>query len=1048
MFINYIKKATCVLAILCIGIGQSNASNSNYWTDISPSSVNRTNTSSKVYPEKFRALSLNYEAIKSELQKAPVSTVQNFSRMNAIVISVPMPYGNVENFKVVETPMMEDGLAAKYSGIKTFTGVSIENPSNTAKFDIGPFGFHGMVLSDEGRYFIDPISNYTTTEYMSYYRRDLPTWANTFTCGTVADEQFMQETKTRLEAYYAKGGAAEVQLRTYRLALACTIEYSAAATGLTNPTKEQVLAKMVTSMNRVNGVYEKDVAVHMNLVENNDTLIYLPGTTDPYSNNDGGTMLTQNVTTVNARIGLGNYDIGHVFSTGGGGIAGLGVVCTTGKARGVTGSPSPVGDAFDIDYVAHEMGHQFAGNHTFNSVTGSCGGGNRNSNTAWEPGSGTTIMAYAGICGADDIASNSDPYFHSGSLDEINAFINSGSGNSCPVKTPSGNNPPVVSAGSNYTIPISTPFMLTGSATDPENDVMTYSWEQMDLGPSGAPNSATGNAPLFRFFPPKTTPVRMFPKLNDVLTNVPVKGERLPSYARTMKFRLTARDNKPAGATGKSEMTITVSAAAGPFNISNFNTLDTMLVGTQELITWNVANTNASPVNCSLVRILLSTDAGQTFPIILADSTANDGSETITVPNNLTSTGRIKVEAIGNIFFDINNAVVRVVAPSSPSFNISAVSNTPNGLCPPDSASFDVNFSAILGFSSTITVSTSNVPVGSTVTLSKPSVLPGETVNVKVSTLGLTAGNKTLTVTGTSGNIVKSTTLAFSIVNPVTTTTTFSTPANGQINVSPNTPFTWTSVSNANAYKMQIARDSSFTDLVLDTLIVGAGSTTYTPSGLPQGTVLYAKIAGANACGIAAFSKFISFTTSSAPNAPTNLILLGSSATSVTIKWNDNSSNETGFRVERSIDNDSTFLEVANNLGANTTIYISGNLTAGTTYYYRVRSVNGVGFSAYSNILTVPFAVGINSSQSFAEFNIYPNPSSDVFNVQIADAYRGNTTLTITDEMGRIIRSEKVQKNSDVLTSKFDLSTMPNGVYFLKVNTDDKMVTKRIVKLK
>jgi hypothetical protein len=1049
MLNKFIKSSSLLGVIIITMVAQTFASKS-YWSDVPSSSLNRIMDGTKVYPDKYRALTLNYESIKALLHSAPKAAVENFSKVKPVIIELPLPYGSTESFQIIETPMMEEELALKYPGIKTYSGVSVENSSNTVKIDIGPFGFHAMVLSDEGRYFIDPISNYTTAQYMSFYRKDVPTWANTFTCATVADEQFMEETKSRLENYYNRNlNPAEIQMRTYRLALACTIEYSAASTGLANPTKAQVLAKMVTSMNRVNGVYEKEVAVHMDIIANNDTLIFLPGATDPYSNNNGATMLTENVTTINARIGLANYDIGHVFSTGGGGIAGLGVICTSSKARGVTGSPSPVGDAFDIDYVAHEIGHQFAGNHTFNSTTGSCSGGNRSANTAWEPGSGTTIMAYAGICGADDLQPNSDPFFHSGSLDEINAFINSGSGNNCPTKVLSGNNPPVVDAGLNYTIPISTPFMLKGSGTDPDGDVLSYSWEQMDIGPGGAPASTTGNSPLFRFFSPKADPIRSFPKLNDILTNVAVKGERLPNYARSMKFRLTARDNKlTGGGTAKDEMTITVSAAAGPFNISSSNTIDTMYVGSEELITWNVANTTASPINCALVRILLSTDAGQTFSIILKDSTANDGSERITVPNNPSNTCRIKVESIGNIFFDINNAAIRVLAPLAPSFNIAAINTTPSGVCAPDSASFEISFSPILGFNSPIALSASNVPSGATVVFSSPTALPNEIVTMKVSTLGLTVGNKNLTVIGTSGAVVKSAALSFSVITPLTLGSTFSAPANGQLNVNPNTPFSWSSVVGASGYRLQIASDTGFINSVLDTTIVGAGSTSYTPSGLPSATKLYAKISAYNACGSGPTSAYINFTTGTRPNAPSNLVLLSKSATSATLKWTDNSTNETGYRVERSIDNDSTFLEVANNLGANTTIYISPNLVPGTTYFYRVRAINGLGFSDYSNVLTVPFTVGINNMNSFSELNVYPNPSENSITINLVDEYRGSTTVAIYDELGRLILSEKIYKTNEVLSTSIDLSKHSNGVYMLQITSDEKSSSQRIVKLK
>jgi hypothetical protein len=527
-------------------------------------------------------------------------------------------------------------------------------------------------------------------------------------------------------------------------------------------------------MTRVNGVFEKDLALHLNMINNSNIIFYDPAT-DPYSDATGMSSWNGELqNTLNTVITNANYDIGHVFSTGGGGIASLGSVCVSNrKAQGVTGSPSPVGDAFDIDYVAHEMGHQFAGNHTFNSVTSSCGGGNRSSTTAYEPGSGTTIMAYAGICGSDDIAPNSDPYFHAGSLDEINAFIST-TANACAAKTVTANNQPIVNAGADYVIPISTPFILKGTASDPDSgDVLSYSWEQMDLGPQGSPNSATGNAPLFRFFPPKNTGKRMFPQLSNVLANSTTLGERLPSYARSMKFRLTARESKPnAGATGKDEMNITVSASAGPFAITTSNTIDTFLVGSSETITWNVNNTNAAPVNCALVRILLSTDNGQSFLTILADSTANDGSETILVPNNLTSTARIKIESIGNIFFDINNAAIRILAPVGPSFNLSGFTANAS-VCPPDSVIFGITASSILGFADSIKLTVSNLPVGASAGLfTKNPIYPNDTAYVKIATLGLTAGAKTFKINGAGVSVNNSATFGFTVLGTVTVANT------------------------------------------------------------------------------------------------------------------------------------------------------------------------------------------------------------------------------------------------------------------------------------
>jgi hypothetical protein len=1001
---------------------------------------------SAVMPEKFRTLQLDFDGINSLLAKAPIQDGNIFAKSTQQVISLPLPYGGFEHFYVVQTPMMEAELAAKYPEIKTYTAIGMENPSHMAKLDVGPMGFNAMVLSNDGRYFIDPVFVNNNAEYISYFRKDLPTWANTFNCNVIADEQFELENKNRVEAYLARNNAAVVTYRVYRLALACTIEYAKAATALAAPTKAQVLAKMVTSMNRVNGVYETDVAVRMNLVAKNDTLIFISGT-DPYTNSNGSTMLSENQSTVNSRIGSANYDIGHVFSTGGGGIASLGSVCVANrKAQGVTGSPSPVGDAFDIDYVAHEMGHQFAGNHTFNSVTSSCGGGNRSSTTAYEPGSGTTIMAYAGICGSDDIAPNSDPYFHAGSLDEINAFIST-TANACAAKTVTANNQPIVNAGADYVIPISTPFILKGTASDPDSgDVLSYSWEQMDLGPQGAPNSATLNAPLFRFFPPKNTGSRMFPQLSNVLANSTTLGERLPSYARSMRFRLTARDSKPnAGATGKDEMNITVSASAGPFAITSSNTIDTFLVGSSETITWNVNNTNAAPVNCALVRILLSTDSGQSFSDILVDSTANDGSETILVPNRLTSTARIKIESIGNIFFDINNAAIRILAPVGPSFNLSGFTANAS-VCPPDSVIFGITASSILGFADSIKLTVSNLPVGASAGLfSKNPIYPNDTAYVKIATLGLTAGAKTFKINGAGVSVNNSATFGFTVLGTVTLSSALTSPSQQQLNVLPNTTFNWGTVTAATGYQLQVAKDTLFTNKVADTIIVGAGTLVCTINGLPQLTKLYCRVAGRNLCGSGPFSEIIGFTTNGVPAAPTNLIKVTSTASSATIRWTDNALNESSFKVERSDSVNTNFLQVAS-LASGATQYISTNLAAGKTYYYRVKAVNVVGSSNYSNELMIAMPVGIGAETAANILSVYPNPTNNSFVAQFNSPLKGKMEVIVLDELGRVVNYQTINKSSDIIQINVDLSTMNKGVYFLKIQSDQAQYIKRVLK--
>ncbi len=616
------------------------------------------------YPEKYKAFFYDLSNVRKVLRNAPMEFTAS-AQTAFVVISVPMPNGELMPFKVVETETMAPQLAARFPGIKTYSGQGITDPAAVLKMTVSDHGFYGMILSPNGHVFIDPLDPGNADQVVVYFKDDLKPYA-AFTCETGEKEENFGSTLKY--SSMASGQAARshgTSLRTYRLALACTGEYAAFHGGTTSG----AMAAMVASMNRVNGVYETEVAVHMTMVANNDQLIYLNSATDPYTNNNGSTMLSENISNCNTVIGSGNFDIGHVFSTGGGGVAYLGVPCTGNKAGGVTGSSSPVGDAFDIDYVAHEMGHQFGAHHTFNAVTGSCSG-NRTSSAAFEPGSGITIMAYAGICTAtNNLAPNSIAYFHTYSFDQITSFITTGSGNTCPVTTATGNTPPVaVPAALNYTIPYQTPFTLTATGSDANGDALTYSWEEYDLGTSGNWNTPVGDAPVFRPFPPVTSGSRTFPKISDIVNNTTTIGEILPTYARTLKFRITVRDNR-AGGGGvmhpDDTVRVNVINTGAAFAVTAPNTAITWTSGQPATVTWNVSNTDLSPIACANVSVLLSTDGGYTYPVTILASTPNDGSEVITVPANITTTARIKVQAVGNIFFDISNVNFTIQSGSS-----------------------------------------------------------------------------------------------------------------------------------------------------------------------------------------------------------------------------------------------------------------------------------------------------------------------------------------------------------------------------------------------
>jgi len=632
---------------------QAQNSSEELWNDIQEATI-QTAGERYIIPQSYRTLELDFQAMRSALSEAPSEkTVKVINSTTSI--SLPLPNGEFTRFKFVESLVMEEELASKYPGIKTYLGQGIDDATASARFDFTPAGFHAIIFSVNGTVYIDPYSMRDNQHYISYYKKDFVPSEDQLnaSCEVLGLESVMA---LELKELVTNGSAvfSGEDLRTYRLACAATGEYTIFHGG----TVAAGLAAVVTAINRVTGVYEREIAVRMVLVANNDLLIYTNPSTDPYTNNSGGQMLGQNQTNIDAVIGSANYDIGHVFSTGGGGVAFLAVVCVNGfKAQGVTGLPNPIGDPFYIDFVAHEMGHQYGGNHSFNGNAGACSGGNRNASTAYEPGSGSTIQAYAGICGNQNLQNNSDDYFHNISFVEMVNYTTNSSGNSCPVITTTGNSAPIVNAGTGgFTIPISTPFILNGSATDPDGDPLIYNWEEFDLGPAGHPNSPLGNAPIFRTFDATMDPWRTFPKLTDLVNNTQTIGEILPTYSRSLKFRLTVRDNRAGGGgVDYDEIQFDVTDAAGPFLVTSPNTSVTWQGNTIQTITWDVANTSVVPVNAAEINILLSTDGGNTFTEVLLSNTPNDGSEDVQIPNLPTTQARIKVEAAANVFFDISN---------------------------------------------------------------------------------------------------------------------------------------------------------------------------------------------------------------------------------------------------------------------------------------------------------------------------------------------------------------------------------------------------------
>ncbi len=610
---------------------------------------------------------LNISGLKNVLAKAP----KRLTGKSETIISFPNSAGKMENFKVTENSNFEPELAAKYPDIKSYTGENMKDPASKVYFSISSLGLSSMeIYGDKSAVFIQPYTKDLST-YIIYKKSDSKDNLNKLEC-KVLDIAPKGNLKT-----ISNKNADDAILRTFRLALSCTGEYTSYFGG----TKAQALAAMNNTMTRVNGIFENDFAARMILIANNDDIIYTDASTDPYS--PSSQMDNWNLELMNnlsSSIGNNNFDIGHLFGRdGGGGNAGcIGCICDNNMStyvdQGVTypsgykgsgyTSPAngiPSGDTFDIDFVAHEMGHQFGGNHTWSFEP-------QYGLKPVEPGSGSTIMGYAGVTNYD-VQKNSDPFFHALSIEQITDNIKT---KTCSVNTNTGNSVPTANAGLDYIIPKSTPFMLTGSGTDADGDQLTYIWEQMDKGTSsetGANSAAkeSKNAgPIFRSWTPSSSPVRYFPVMSSILAGAlktagtEIDVEALPSVARTLNFRFTVRDNKAGGGGNNSDDTkLTVNPAAGPFMITSQNTAVLYIKGSSQTVTWDVAGTTANGVNTANVDILWSTDNGNTW-ITLLTATPNDGSETITIPDTLTNSGRIMIKGSNHIFFDINNANISV----------------------------------------------------------------------------------------------------------------------------------------------------------------------------------------------------------------------------------------------------------------------------------------------------------------------------------------------------------------------------------------------------
>jgi hypothetical protein len=677
--LSFIAAISLLFVVSCASVTFAQKSADRVWTKISESSI--AHKGERIAnPGSFLTFRLDQKAMQGVLSNAPLEFSEAARNRTAEII-VPDSDGNYVRFRIEESPILSPELAKQFPTWKTYQGYGIDDPTATARFDVNDNGFHGYVLSSKGAFIIDPYQKNDTTNYQVYLKTSKP--KGTYHCNL--DEMFSTDktladlTGLSLAPEFSHG----TQIRTYRLGIATTPQATVALGGQTT-----AFASVQTTVNRIVGVYRKDLAVSFTLVSGTNmifnTTTTIPPTTYP---NSGSGDLAANQSNMDAILGSANYDAGHVFGSSDNGVANLNSICSaTLKARGYSGQPNPVGDGFDIDYVAHEMGHQFGANHTFNAQA--------NCNTVpagsrKEPGAAITIMGYAGICsGNSNPAGHSIDTFHVHSQTEIINFLTTGGGSTCGALAGT-NAIPVIGALTNYNIPVNTPFTLTATATDGDSNPLTYTWEQNDDAGNLASYPGTTDdddtsfvfRPGFRSYIPTASGSRTFPSLTYILNNANeaplsfansttnplgvicnpiaggtcISGEDLPSSARTMNFRVTVRDGQGGVADGNVALSVSGANGLTGFSVTAPNTGVTWAGNSKQTVTWNLSGSNGAPINAANVRILYSSDGGQTFPTVVLASTPNDGTQSIVVPSVASSTARIKIEAVGNVFFDISD---------------------------------------------------------------------------------------------------------------------------------------------------------------------------------------------------------------------------------------------------------------------------------------------------------------------------------------------------------------------------------------------------------
>lgn len=1064
------------IALFCIALvsfALANAQTRNHWKENNAPEKVKTHKSvaRASYPKAFKAFDLDIPAFQQEL----MSIVGKGKTSSKVKVSFPNADGGVEEFELVEASNFEPALQERFPEIRAYSGKGITDPSATIKVSLSPDGVQTMTFrADKENEFIEKFSEDKKT--YAVFRSQRKPGALPWDCTTKAEQQMVSAINDQVMTLntIARSGN---NLKTMRLAQSCNAEYSNYFGATSAAQVNLVLEAFNATLTRCNGIYEKDLALHLNLIANTTAVIYYSASTDPYTTMSSWNSQLQS--TLTSVIGDANYDIGHMFgSSGGGGNAGcIGCVCLSGKGSGIT-SPAdgiPQGDNFDIDYVAHEVGHQLGANHTF-SMSSEGTGVNK------EVGSGITIMGYAGIT-AQDVANHSIDIFHQASIQQIQTNLDS---KTCPVTLAisANNTAPTVAPLTNYTIPRSTPFYLTAAATDAEGDALTYCWEQNDnsttTGTSSVASATKTTGPNWISYVPSTSPTRLFPKLATLLTGGTISGpltggdagantEALSSVARTLNFRVTVRDNAPyssatpeVGQTQFANVVVTVNGTAGPFNVTAPNTNVSWPASSSQTVTWSVNSTNLSPINCANVKISLSTDGGQTFPLVLAESTPNDGTEVITMPNIQTATARIKIEAVGNIFFDISNANFSLTTPPlcGDAAGLSTTSITNNGA--------NISWNAV-------TNATSYAVEYKLNTATTWTVLSSSQATTSAALSGLAANSAynwrvSATCPAGTGNYVQANFTTLVNCGDATGLTTSSITNN-------SAAISWTAVANATSYRVEFKTSAATTWTVFAASQPGA---TATLTGLAGGTVYAWRVQATCPAGTGNFVQSANFTTpctsvydnstngtiAGAALIPFNtdikgLINVGSdvdlykftittagtislSLTTLPANYNLQLLNSTGGTVVTSSKNGTNSESISNRTVTAGTyyarVYPNNTSTFNATTCYTLRVNLGTATRIATDIVGSANSIVVEEAEGKAKTIAYPNPVKDLLNIAMASS--GNEISLFNSRGEQVMKTRAAASNSQL-----DVSKLASGLYLVKITKDGKLVSQlKVVK--